>query len=109
MNGKFELKVRRLKDADSGTRSKLAYHAASATRSAYGFLTALNVGAVLGSGDAWKRPIIKTRGVICSQLYFESCMKIGYLLANIPPESVSPAHLSQTNLLEDIPLSWVKV
>lgn len=109
MTGAYEIRVRRLKDASADERSKLAYFAATNVRSSYGFLNALNLRAVFGNGDGWQRPILKTKGVICSQLYFESCMRVGYLLEKIPPENVSPAHLSMTPLLEDVPLSWVSV
>ncbi|MEO0498544.1 MAG: hypothetical protein AAF141_14455 [Pseudomonadota bacterium] len=109
MTGEYDIKVRRLLNADAEVRSKLAYYAATNVRSAYGYLTALNMRGVLGNADAWQRPLIKTKGVICSQLYFESCMRVGYLLTNIPPENVSPAHLSMTPLMEDVPLKWAKV
>lgn len=109
MTGKYDIKVRRLKNADRSTRNKLAFFAATNVRSSYGYLNALNMRAVFGSADAWQRPLLKSKGVICSQLYFESCMRVGYLLANIPPENASPAHLSMTNLMDDIPLKWAKV
>jgi len=109
MTGAYEIRVRRLKGASADDRSKLAYHAATNVRSPYGFLNALNMRAVFGGGNGWERPVMRTRGVICSQLYFEACMRVGYLLDKIPAENVSPAHLSMTPLLEDVPLSWVSI
>lgn len=109
MTGAYDIKVRRLKGASADERSKLAYFAATNVRAPYSFLNAINMGAVLGNGNSWQRPILKTKGVICSQLYFEACMRVGFLLDKIPPENVSPAHLSMTPLLEDVPLKWISI
>lgn len=109
MTGAYEIKIRRLSNATADERSKVAYFAATNVRSAYSLLNALNMRAVFGSGNGWQRPIIKTKGVVCSQLYFEACMRVGYLLSNFPPENVSPAHLSMTPLMDDVPLRWVSV
>jgi uncharacterized protein YycO len=109
MTGEYDLKIRRLKNADAATRSSLAYYAAVTVNTRYGFLNLLNVASVLNTGDSWRRPLVLTKGIICSQLYFEAAMRVGYLLANIRPEAVCPAHLSMSQYLEDIPLSWVKV
>ena len=109
MNGEYEIRVRRLRDADASVRSRIAYYAASNANSRYGFSNLLNVSAFLKSGDSWKRPKILSSGVICSQLYFEACMRVGYLLDSIRPELVCPAHLSLSSLMYDVPLSWVPV
>jgi len=109
MTGEYEIKIRRLKGASEAQRSKLAYHAATYVSTHYGFLNIVNIADSLNSGDSWKRRIFASKGIICSQLYFEAAMRIGYLLATIPAHSVCPAHLSMTPLLEDVPLSWVKV
>jgi hypothetical protein len=109
MTGDYDIRIRRLRNADAAIRSKIAYYAASNANSQYGFINLLNVAAFLRSGDAWKRPHIPSSGIICSQLYFEACMRVGYLLANIRAEVVCPAHLSLSPLMEDVPLSWVPV
>jgi hypothetical protein len=109
MTGDYNLKIRRLRGADEATRSRIAYYAASSVRRSYGFFTAWNMKNVLSGGNFWHRPIMHSSGVICSQLYFEACMREGYLLANIPPETVCPAHLSMSPLLEDIEPRWVVV
>jgi len=109
MTGEYEIKVRRLRNADEATRNRLAYHAAKSVRRPYGFWTAYGIGRVLKGGDFWKKSIFKSSGVVCSQLFFEACMREGYLLANIPPENICPAHLSMSNLLSDIHPEWVSV
>jgi len=109
MTGEYHLKVRRLKGADAATRSKVAYYAATAVQTSYGFLNLLNIVKAMNSGNSWGAGARLSSGVICSQLYFEACMRVGYLLANVRPDVVCPAQLSMSMLLEDIPLSWVNV
>ena len=109
MTGEYDFKLRRLAGATPSTRSLLAFYAAVNVNSKYGFLNLLNTAHFLNSGGGWKRPLILSSGIICSQLYFEAAMRVGYLLNNIRPESVCPAHLSMSQLLQDIPISWVKV
>ena len=109
MTGKYDVKVRRLRNAGAEVRSRLAYYAATNVGSTYGFFNLLNVAHLLSRGNSWDRPIISSHGVICSQLYFESCMRVGYLLANIRPETVCPAQLSISPLLEDVPITWIEV
>lgn len=109
MNGDYQLKVRRLKGADEATRNKIAYYAATHVGTKYSFLNAVNLRSFLGGTDAWQRPGIRSSGIICSQLYFEACMRVGYLLANVRPEAVCPAHLSTSTLLEDVKVNWVDV
>lgn len=110
MTGRHDIKVKRLRAADEATRARLAYYAATNVRTKYGYLTALNLGIALRNGNLWGTlPPRRTRGVICSQLYFEACMREGYLLASIPPEAACPAHLSMSPQLEDIPLQWVAI
>lgn len=109
MTGEYDLKVRRLKSAPAEDRSLVAYYAATNLRTPYSFLNILNIVQVLSSGNSWSRPTPLSKGVICSQLYFEACMRVGYLLFNIRPEVVCPAHLSISSLMEDVPISWVKV
>jgi hypothetical protein len=108
MTGDFDIKVRRLK-ADASVRSKLAYYAATNVNSHYGFLNLLSVGAFLKSGNAWQRLFIPSSGVICSQLYFEASMRVGYLLCNVPKDTVCPAHLSLSEHLSDVEIPWIKV
>ena len=110
MTGNYELKIRRLMNASEATRNQLAYFAATYTGVRYGFMSAINLRGILSGNDPWrKKPFIRSSGIICSQLYFEACQRVGYLIANIPAETVCPAHLSQSQLLHDVELSWVKV
>ena len=109
MTGEYDIKVRRLNNASAADRNRVAYYAATNVRTGYGFFNIINIAHVLRSGDSWNRPTPLAKGIICSQLYFESCMRIGYLLASIPPESVCAAHLSMSPQLIDVSLSWVTV
>jgi hypothetical protein len=110
MTGEYDIRVRRLRDADASTRSQIAYYAASNANSRYGFTNLLNVSAFLHSGDGWRRPRILSSGIICSQLYYEACMRVGYILEKtVRAELVCPAHLSLSSLMDDVPLSWVPV
>lgn len=109
MNGDYDIRIRRLRDANEAARGRIAYYAAINVGVRYGFGTILKARKSLSTGESWRRVVWWSKGVICSQLYFEACMRIGFLLNNIPPETVCPAHLSQSSLLEDVPIEWVKV
>lgn len=110
MTGEFDIRVRRLRDADRATRNSVAFYAATNSRMSYGFFSVLNLLSVLRTGEGWKKPLISTRGMICSQLYFEACMRVGYLLSTaVRSDAVCPAHLSMSHYLDDIPLEWVEV
>lgn len=109
MDGKYDLKVRRLKEARPEERTKVAYHAATMTKTAYGFGNLLAIARYFSSNDPWKRSMLRSRGVICSQLYFEACMRVGILLAQLPPDRVSPAHLSASDQMVDVPLRWLSL
>lgn len=109
MTDRYEIKVRRLNGADAKTRSQIAYYAATGVSTQYGFLNLLGLRRSLAGANPWRRGFRMSSGVVCSQLYFEACMRVGFLLANIPPENVSPAHLSQSTLMRDIELQWVLV
>jgi hypothetical protein len=109
MTGEHEFKVRRIKNATPELRTKVAYHAATATRRSYGFGSILSIKSTLDHRDPWKPSIFRSRGVICSQLFFEACMKAGILLASIPPDRVSPAHLSASIQMDDVPLHWLEL
>ena len=109
MTGKHNIKLRRLKDCDAETRSLVAYYAAANVRTNYGYLNLLGLAKSLNSGNPWSKRSFYSTGVTCSQLYFEACMRAGFLLANLPPEHVCPAHLSLSKQMEDIPLEWVEV
>jgi hypothetical protein len=108
--GEYDIRIRRLRGADAATRSLIAYYAASNASAGYGFTNLLNVWAFLRSGDGWRRPRILSSGIICSQLYFEACLRVGYVLEKtVRAELVCPAHLSLSQLMDDVPLSWVPV
>jgi hypothetical protein len=110
MDGSYELKVRRLKNADVAVRNRLAYYAATMVKTGYGFLTLLGIrDALLGGGNWRRRTIFRSQGIICSQLYFQACLRVGIPLVNIPEDRVCPAHLSASAQMKDIPLRWVPV
>jgi hypothetical protein len=109
MDGSYDIKARRLKNSTAEQRSLLAYYAATMVQTSYGFLNILSIRDALTGGGDWQRTIFRSKGVICSQLYFEACMRVGFLLVNIPQDRVCPAHLSASSQMEDIPLRWVPV
>jgi hypothetical protein len=109
MNGAYELKLRRLKDATPEERSRVAYYAVTNVRVGYGFLNLFGLARSLSNGQPWGRNMLVSSGVICSQLYFEACLRAGFVLANAPAEHVCPAHLSISSQMVDVPLAWVPV
>jgi len=109
MTGDYDIKIRRLQNATDKQRSMIAYYAATSARREYGFFNIPNLAWSLAKGNPWSRNFRFSKGVVCSQLYFEACMRLGFLLNNIPPEKVCPAHLSQSSLMTDVPLAWVDV
>ncbi|MFM9972656.1 MAG: hypothetical protein ACKVQK_30120 [Burkholderiales bacterium] len=109
MTGEYDIKLRRLKDANAETRSRIAYYAATHVRINYGYWNLPALAKSLSNGNPWATRSWFSKGVICSQLYFEACMRAGFLLANIPSEQVCPAQLSITTQMEDIALKWVRV
>lgn len=109
VTGDHDVRIRRLKNASSTERSMVAYYAATSVRTSYGFANLLSLARSLADGDPWKKEFRFTNGTVCSQLYFEACMRIGILLAKIPPEHACPAHLSQSDQLIDIPVSWIAI
>jgi hypothetical protein len=109
MAGAHKFKVRRVKNATSEVRTRIAYYAATMARTSYGFGAILPIKNAFDDNDPWKPSIFRSRGVICSQLYFEACMRAGILLAAIPPDRVSPAHLSASIQMDDGPLQWLEL
>ncbi len=110
MTGHYDLRVRRIATADAAARAKVAYYAATMARTPYGFLNVLGILVGMARGNLRGRLPIRSSGVICSQLYFEACMRIGVLLSNnVRPESVTPSHLSASGQMIDVPLQWKTV
>jgi hypothetical protein len=109
MTGAYEFRVRRIKNATSEVRTKVAYYAATMARTSYGFGAIIPIKSAIDDNDPWKPAFLRSRGVVCSQLYFEACMRAGILLAAIPPDRVSPAHLSASREMDDIPLQWIEL
>lgn len=107
MNGDYEFRIRRLKDASPHERTRVAYYAATMAKTNYGIGALLPIKYSIAHNDPWKRSAFRSGGVICSQLYFEACMRVGFLLAPMPPDRVSPAHLSASDQMEDIPPQWI--
>jgi uncharacterized protein YycO len=109
MNENFDVRVRRLKDASADERSRVAYYAAINVRTGYGFMSLPGLARYLSNGNPWGRRFFASSGVICSQLYFEACMRAGVLLAPISSDHVCPAHLSISPQMVDVELAWVPV
>ena len=110
MDGNHEIKIRRLKTADSTNRAKVAYFAASEVGTAYGFINILKTARAIGKNNFLEKGIFNSKGVICSQLYFEACMRVGILLIpGITQNVATPAHLSASQQLEDVPFDWVMI
>ena len=109
MNARFDVRVRRLKNAAPDQRSRVAYYAATNVNTGYGFLSLPALASFLSNGNPWGRRLLSSSGVVCSQLYFEACMRAGFLLAPISSDQVCPAHLSITPHMVDVPLSWIPV
>lgn len=109
MTGAHIFRVRRIKNATPEVRTKVAYYAATMARTSYGFGALLPIKTTIDNKDPWKRSMFRSRGVLCSQLYFEACMRAGVLLASIPPDRVSPAHLSASQEMDDVPLHWLEL
>ncbi len=111
MTGEYEIKVRRLKDAPAADRYRVAYYAATSVNTRYGFGNILGIIKYLSGGAAWSggTPPLSS-GVICSQLYFEACMRAGYLLTStVRSPHVCPAHLSMSSILVDVPFDWISI
>lgn len=108
MTGEYDIKVRRLKNADIAERTLLAYYSATSVKTRYGYANILAIAKIFNGAEAWGARSY-SRGVICSQLYFEACQRAGFLISKHRAETVSPAHLSFSPQLEDVPLAWVKV
>jgi uncharacterized protein YycO len=109
MNDGFDVRIRRLRNASPEQRARVAYYAATNCNTGYGFLNLPALASFLSNGNPWGRRLFASSGVVCSQLYFEACMRAGFLLAPISSDQVCPAHLSISPQLMDVPLSWVPV
>jgi hypothetical protein len=109
MTDAYDIKIRRVSGADAKTRSLIAYYAATGVGTQYGYANLPKLFFSLTTGKPWGSRFRFSSGVVCSQLYFEACMRVGFLLNNIPSEHVCPAHLSQSSLMKDIDLEWVAV
>ena len=109
MTGAHTLKVRRVKNATAEVRTKIAYYAATMSRTSYGFGAIFPIKTTMDKNDPWKRSLLRSKGVICSQLYFEACMRAGIFLASIPSDRISPAHLSASSGLDDVALQWLEL
>lgn len=107
MTGEYDLKIRRVTTATAEERTKAAWFAGTKARTPYGLGSLFSIRKSLNDNDPWKRTIIRSRGVICSQLYFEAWMMVGFLLANLPSHRVCPAHLSASTLMHDVAQDWV--
>lgn len=109
MTDEYEIKIRRLKNVSKEERNLVAYYAATHVGTPYGFGNLWGLRKSLAQGDPWDKGGILFPGVVCSQLYYEACMRIGILLNDIPSTKVCPAHLSLSPKMFDVDLHWVRV
>jgi uncharacterized protein YycO len=110
MDGENEIKVRRLNNASKADRAKVAYYAASQAGTYYGFLNIVKSLKSINRWNFFQRGIFNSKGVICSQLFFEACMRIGILLTpGISYELATPSHLSASNQMDDIEVDFVDI
>jgi uncharacterized protein YycO len=110
MNGENEIRIRRIRGASKADRAKVAYYAASQAGSNYSLFNLFKTWQSLYSWNFLKKSIINSKGFICSQLYFEACMRIGVLLTpGISYDLATPSHLSASSQLEDIEVEFVDI
>jgi len=110
MTGRYEIKIRRLRNVSPVDRAKVAYYAATQVRTPYGFTNIPGILWGITRGNLLDRRPFPSVGVICSELYFRACMRIGVLLNNaVDPAYATPAHLSASGLMDDLPVAWVAI
>ena len=92
-------------------RAHIALRALAQLGTPYNYLAALQVGWHMRRG-LWNPAALVSYGrkLICSKVYFDAHIEIAKLpLSGCPMTgSVSPAHLSATDDLDDVPIPWVR-
>ena len=107
--GKHLIRVRRGRDLDADTRWRIAIRALTRLRQSYSYSTILDTGYLAISKFKNQGAIKRTAnsGLICSQLYSDAYQTATRtMLANRKCSEVTPAFLSSTRTLQDVPLSW---
>lgn len=107
--GKHLIRVRRGRDLDDNTRWRIAIRALTRLRQSYSYSTILDTGYLAIKRFKQHGPIKRSvnSGLICSQLYSDAYQTATRLmLANRKCNEVTPAFLSSTKSLEDVPLTW---
>jgi hypothetical protein len=107
--GKHLIRVRRGRDLDENTRWRIAIRALTRLRQSYSYSTILDTGYLAIKRFKQHGPIKRTSnsGLICSQLYSDAYQTATRtMLANRKCNEVTPAFLSSTKSLDDVPLTW---
>jgi hypothetical protein len=107
--GKHLIRVRRGRDLDDNTRWRTAIRALTRLRQSCSYSTILDTGYLAIKRFKQYGPIKRSAnsGLICSQLYSDAYQAATRtMLANRKCNEVTPALLSSTKSLEDVPLTW---
>jgi hypothetical protein len=106
------LRVRRRDDLSESIRYKIALRALSMLGSRYSLAAALSIGWRMGVGT-WNRFGALNFGpvIICSKVFHDAFVEITRsLLQGCSIDSpVTPAHLSATTDLRDVPIGWISL
>jgi hypothetical protein len=109
--GSHYIRVRRDVDLSIEKRYQIALNAATKLRSGYNFGEILYLAFLARKGfwtsdDHLAQP---SRNLICSQLYSRAYMSATEKLLHTKSGELTPAFLSSTNHLQDIPVCWQKI
>ncbi len=110
--GSHYIRVRRDASLTLDQRYKMVIHALTRIRRRYGYLELLNIflWCIKGGWNSNNHDPSRVPGMICSQLCHEAYFHITKrLVCQIPTagDTVTPAHLSSTEILTDISIGWV--
>ena len=111
--GGYLLRVRRGINLTSDQQWLIAMQSLTRLGSPYGFRSILSLAWQSWQGY-WqpgnRLPLLGARAVICSQLFSDSySMVTGRLLVQGPSGTVTPAALSFTSQLADVPTTWLQI
>lgn len=113
VKGHHLIRVRRDSDLTSDERWKIAIRSLTRLRQAYAFSYLPELLWMSLSGF-WKQPEkpgqLPKRAKICSQLYVDAYSPVTQrVLVNTASGEITPAFLSSTDRLVDIPIRWLKI
>ena len=111
MTGDYNIKIRRV--IGVGERPELACRIAiNATAQTGRRYSISNLISILRTrpGELFQQALFNSKGIICSQLYFEACMSSGILLyPEIDPGLITPSHLSSSAMMTDVNVPWIDI